>query len=188
MTPNPKLKIAQFFNVKKLTWALTIVALICLLGSLYSYQRMKQVDAFNQAVLAGKTPDTDKDSFETKFATALYLAKKERYKESTLLFSALMPKANVAQKSALQYNLGNIFLLRANQISGNTASVHQEAEYLMNQAKAAYVSSLKLDHTQWDAKHNLDRLLGLIPEIPTPGVGEGDKAGLIMGNIPVGLP
>ena len=188
MTPNQNLKVAQFFSVKKLTWAFTIVALICLSGSLYSYKRMKQIGTFNQAILTGKTPDSDKDSFEAKFATALYLAKKERFKESTLLFSALMPKANIAQKSALQYNLGNIFFLRANQMSGNTASVHQEAEYLMNQAKVAYMSSLKLDHTQWDAKHNLDRLLGLIPEIPTPGVGEGDKAGLIMGNIPVGLP
>ena len=188
MTQNSNLELAQFFSVKKLTWTFTIVVLICLSGSLYSYKRMKQIDTFNQAILTGKTPDTDKDSFEAKFATALYLAKKERYKESTLLFSALMPKANIAQKSALQYNLGNIFFLRANQMSGNTASVHQEAEYLMNQAKVAYVSSLKLDHTQWDAKHNLDRLLGLIPEIPTPGVGEGDKAGLIMGNIPVGLP
>lgn len=188
MTPNQNSKLAQFFSVKKLTWAFIIVAIICLLGSLYSYKRMKQINAFNHAILAGKTPDTDKDSFEAKFATALYLAKKERYKESILLFSALMPNANVAQKSALQYDLGNIFFLRANQMSGNTASVHQEAEYLMNQAKVAYVSSLKLDHTQWDAKHNLDRLLGLIPEIPTPGVGEGDKAGLIMGNIPVGLP
>lgn len=183
-----KTNISQLFSVKKLTWAFTIIALICLSGSLYSYKRLKQINAFNQAAMAGKTPETDKDSFEAKFATALYLAKKERYKESTLLFSALMPKANVEQKSAVQYNLGNIFLLRANQMSGNTASVHQEAEYLMNQAKTAYVASLKLDHTQWDAKHNLDRLLGLIPEIPTPGVGEGDKAGLIMGNIPVGLP
>ena len=188
MTANQHLKVAQFFSVKKLTWAFTIIALVCLSGSLYSYKHMKQIDAFNQAILTGKTPDSDKDSFEAKFATALYLAKKERFKESTLLFSALMPKANIAQKSALQYNLGNIFFLRANQMSGNTASVHQEAEYLMNQAKVAYMSSLKLDHTQWDAKHNLDRLLGLIPEIPTPGVGEGDKAGLIMGNIPVGLP
>ena len=188
MTANPKLEIAQFFSVKKLTWAFTITALICLSGSLYSYKRMKQIDAFNQAIVAGKTPDTDKDSFEAKFATALYLAKKERYKESTLLFSALMPKANIAQKSAVQYDLGNIFFLRANLMSGNTASVHQEAEYLMNQARTAYVSSLKLDHSQWDAKHNLDRLLTLLPTIPTPGVGEGDKAGLIMGNIPVGLP
>lgn len=182
------LNISQYFSVKKLTWAFTIISLICLAGSVYSYKRIMQIDAFNQAVTAGKTPETDKESFEAKFATALYLAKKERYKESTLLFTALMPKANTNQKSAVQYNVGNIFFLRALAISGNTASIHQEAEYLMRQAKTAYVSSLKLDNNYWDAKHNLDRLLTLLPTNPTPGVGEGDKAGLIMGNIPVGLP
>ena len=99
-----------------------------------------------------------------------------------------MPKANSAQKSAVQYNLGNIFLLRANALGGRGATIQQEAEYLLLQAKTAYVASLKLDNSQWDAKHNLDRLLGLLPSTPTPGVGEGDKAGLIMGNVPVGLP
>ena len=105
-----------------------------------------------------------------------------------MLFTALMPKANAAQKSAVQYNVGNIFLLRANAMGGRGAAVSQETEYLLQQSKTAYVASLKLDNTQWDAKHNLDRLLGLLPETPTPGVGEGDKAGLIMGNVPVGLP
>jgi mxaK protein len=181
-------KLTQFFSVKKLTWAFTLIALICLIGSVFTYKRIQQIDAFNQAVSTGNTPATDKESFEAKFATALYLAKKERYKEATLLFSALMPNANAAQKSAVQYNIGNIFLLRANALGGRGATIAQEAEYLMLQSKAAYVASLKLDNTQWDAKHNLDRLLGLLPETPTPGVGDGEKAGLIMGNVPVGLP
>jgi mxaK protein len=84
--------------------------------------------------------------------------------------------------------VGNIFLLRANTMGGRGATIAQEAEYLMQQAKTAYITSLKLDNSQWDARHNLDRLLGLLPSTPTPGVGEGDKAGLIMGNVPVGLP
>ena len=180
--------IAQLFSVKKLTCTFTTIALICAIGSVLSFKRIKQIDAFNQAVMAGKPVDTDKDSFEKSFSEALGLAKKERYKEALTLFNALLAKANPMQKSAVLYNMGNINFLKANQMSGNTASVHQEAEYLMNQAKTAYIGSLKIDHTQWDAKHNLDRLLGLIPETPTPGVGEGDKAGLIMGNIPVGLP
>jgi mxaK protein len=184
MTSNIK----QLFTVKKLTWAFAIIAFICIAGSLFTYKRINQIDAFNQAIKAGITPETDKESFEAKFATALYLAKKERYKESTLLFTALMPKANASQKAAVQYNIGNIFLLRSLAISGDTASIHQEAEYLMLQAKAAYVASLKLDNSHWDVKHNLDRLLTILPENPTPGVGEGDKVGLIMGNIPVGLP
>lgn len=188
MTLNIPYKLARFLSVKKLTWALTLIALICLAGSIFTYKRIQQVNAFNLAISAGKTPETDKESFEAKFATALYLAKKERYKEATLLFTALMPKANNSQKAAVQYNIGNIFLLRANAMGGRGAAVSQETEYLLQQAKSAYVASLKLDNTQWDVKHNLDRLLGLLPSTPTPGVGEGDKAGLIMGNVPVGLP
>jgi hypothetical protein len=188
MALNIPLSLARFLSVKKLTWAFTLIALICLAGSIFTYKRIQEEDAFNRAISAGKTPATDKESFEAKFATALYLAKKERYKEATLLFTALMPKANIAQKSAVQYNVGNIFLLRANAMGGRGAAISQETEYLMQQAKTAYVASLKLDNSQWDAKHNLDRLLGLLPSTPTPGMGEGDKAGLIMGNVPVGLP
>ncbi len=188
MALNIPFKLARFFSVKKLTWALTLIVLICLAGSIFTYKRIQEVNVFNRAISAGKTPATDKESFEAKFATALYLAKKERFKESTLLFTALMPKANISQKSAVQYNVGNIFLLRANALGGRGATIQQEAEYLLRQAKTAYVASLKLDNSQWDAKHNLDRLLGLLPSTPTPGVGEGDKAGLIMGNVPVGLP
>ncbi len=188
MTLNIPYKLARFLSVKKLTWAFTFIALICFAGSIFTYKRIQQVDAFNLAISAGKTPETDKESFEAKFATALYLAKKERYKEATLLFTALIPKANDSQKAAVQYNVGNIFLLRANAMGGRGASITQETVYLLQQAKTAYMASLKLDNTQWDVKHNFDRLLGLLPENPTPGVGEGDKAGLIMGNVPVGLP
>lgn len=181
--------IRQFFSVKKLTWAFTIIALICMAGSIYTYKRIKQIDAFNQAVSVGDTPTTDKQSFEAKFATALYLAKKERYKEAALLFTALLPKAkNANQKSAVQYNVGNIFFLRGLAINGTSMTVRAESEYLVRQAKVAYVASLKLDNSHWDVKHNLDRLLGMLPSTPTPGVGDGEKAGLIMGNIPVGLP
>ena len=100
-----------------------------------------------------------------------------------------MPKAaNDNQKSAVQYNIGNISFLRGLAINGTNMTVKAEAEYLVRQAKTAYVNSLKLDNSHWDAKHNLDRVIGMLPGTPTPGVGEGDKAGLIMGNVPVGLP
>jgi mxaK protein len=186
---NISLKFSQFFTVKKLTWAFSIVALLSAAGSVYTYQRIGQIDAFNQAALAGEPPETDRQSFEAKFATALYLAKKERYKESILLFTALMPiAADNNQKSAVQYNIGNISFLRGLAINGNNMTVKAEAEYLVRQAKTAYVNSLKLDNSHWDAKHNLDRVLGMLPSTPTPGVGDGEKAGLIMGNLPVGLP
>jgi len=116
------------------------------------------------------------------------LAKKERYKEATLLFTQALPKADASQKSAISYNIGNMFFLRGLAINGTNSTVRDEAEYLLRQARAAYISSLKNESNHWDARHNLDRLLTMLPGTPTPGVGESDTPGLIMGNIPVGLP
>ena len=182
------LNIKSFLTVKKLTWFLVILALACLLGSVMTYKRIKQIEAFNLAANTGKTPATDQQSFEAKFNTALYLAKKERFKEATLLYTQLQQKANPAQKAEVQYNLGNIFFLRGLAINGINMTVKNEAEYLVRQAKLAYVASLKIDNSNWHARHNLDRVLGMLPATPTPGVGESDNPGIIMGNIPVGLP
>lgn len=76
-----KLDIQSLFTVKKLTWFLVLLSLICLLASVYTFNRIKQINEFNQAVSMGKTPKTDKQSFEAKFATALYLAKKNVIKK-----------------------------------------------------------------------------------------------------------
>ena len=176
------------FTVKKLTVYLCILAAACLLGSIASYKRINEINAFNIAVSTGKPPTTDQQSFEAKYATALYLAKKERYKEATLLFTQLLPKGNLAQKTAVQYNIGNMFFLRGLAINGINMTVKDEAEYLVRQAKTAYIATLKLDNHQWDARHNLDRVMGMLPGTPSPGVGESDSPGLIMGSIPVGLP
>ena len=184
----PAFEWKNYLTVKKLTWFFVVVSLVSLLGSLYSLNRIRQINAFNKAIQAGKTPVTDQQSFEAKFATALYLAKKERYKEATLLFTQMMPKGNTNQKSAASYNIGNMFFIRGLALNGSNNKVRDEAEYLLRQAKIAYVSSLKIDNSHWDARHNLDRLLTMLPGTPTPGVGESDTPGLIMGNIPVGLP
>ncbi len=178
----------QFFTVKKLTVLFALSATLSVLGSLYFYNRINQIDDFNQAISEGKPPKTDLQSFEAKFSTAYWLATNERYKEATLLFNKALNGATDEQKSAIHYNLGNIFFRRSLAINGTSMTVHDEAEYLARQAKTAYLQSLRLDNSNWGARHNLDRLLGMLPATPTPGAGEGDSPGLIMGNIPVGLP
>lgn len=182
------IKIMRFFTVKKLTWLLIIVASISGIGSVYFYSRIQQIEDFNQAISSGKPPETDLQSFEAKFSTAFWLAKNERYKEATLLFNKALNTANTKQKAAIHYNLGNIFFRRGLAINGASMTVRDEAEYLFRQAKTAYQQSLRLDNSNWGARHNLDRLLTMLPGTPTPGVGESDTPGLIMGNIPVGLP
>lgn len=181
-------KISYFFTVKKLTWLLTIIAIAAGATVAYSLNRIQQIEAFNAAIKSGKNPKTDLQSFEAKFATAYWLAQSERYKEATLLFNKALNGASPEQKAAIQYNLGNIFFKRGLIINGTSMTVRDEAEYLFRQAKTAYQQSLRLDQSNWGAKHNLDRLLTMLPATPTPGVGESDNPGLIMGNIPVGLP
>ena len=181
-------RIRRFFTVTKITLLLLIIAIICTLNAVYSYRRIKQIDAFNLAVSTGKPPETDLQSFEAKFSTAYWLAKNERYKEATLLFNKSINNADNTQKAAIQYNLGNIFFRRGLAINGANMTVRDEAEYLFVQAKTAYQQSLRLDNSFWDARHNMDRILTMLPGTPTPGVGESDTPGLIMGSIPVGLP
>ncbi|MFM2434607.1 MAG: hypothetical protein RL063_586 [Pseudomonadota bacterium] len=180
--------ITHFFSVTKLTYLLIIIAISSGVSSLYAYNRLQQITAFNQAISDGKPPKTDTQSFEAKFATAYWLAMNERYKEATLLFNKALNNATTEQKAAIHFNLGNIFFRRGLAINGANMTVRDEAEYLLRQAKSAYQQSLRLDNSNWGARHNLDRLLTMLPGTPTPGVGESDTPGLIMGSIPVGLP
>ena len=180
--------ILKFMDVKKLTWLLMAIAILSTSGAAFELNRIRQINAFNIAVSTSKTPQTDKLSFEAYYSTAYWLAKNGRYKESSLLFLRLAEKGTPAQRAAVQHNLGNIFFLRGLEVGGNSASVRDEVEYLLTQAKNAYKQALKQDNSYWGTRRNLDRVISLLPETPTPGVGESDSPGLILGNIPVGLP
>ncbi len=176
-------------SVKKLTVLLVITATLSVLAGAYEIHRIRQINAFNRAVSTGKNPQTDKQSFEAKYATAYWLAKNERFKESTLLFSQLTQKGTPSQRAAVQHNVGNMFFLKALQVSGgNDSKIRDEVEYLLTQAHSSYKQALKQDNNNWGTRRNMDRVITLLPENPTPGVGESDSPGLIMGNIPNGLP
>lgn len=176
-------------SVNKLVIGLIVVSAAAVVTIAYSWQRIQQVEAFNQAVSTAKSPQTDQQSFEAKYAVAYWLGKNERYKESTLLFTKLIEQANASQRAAILHNVGNMFFLRAIQMTGgNDNSTRDEIEYLLSQAATSYKSALKADNSNWGTRRNYDRVLGLLPEKPTPGVGESDNPGLIMGNIPNGLP
>jgi mxaK protein len=175
----------NILSVKKLTIILGGLALLSAAGAVYEWNRIQEIRGFNRAVLNAEAPKTDRQSFEAKFATAYWLAKNERYKEATLLFTQLLPDATTTQKSAIQYNLGNIFFRRGLAINGTNMTVRDEAEYLLRQAKSAYVQSLKYDNGFWDARHNLDRVLTMLPATPTPGAGESDTPGQHRGRAAV---
>ncbi|TXI38722.1 MAG: hypothetical protein E6Q51_00600 [Methylophilus methylotrophus] len=176
-------------SVKKLVIGLIVIAVAATAAILYTWQRIEQADAFNQAILSAKTPQTDPQSFEAKYAVAYWLAKHERYKEATLLFAKLIDGSTPTQRAAILHNIGNIFFLKAIQVTGgNDNSTRDEVEYLLTQAASSYKNALKADNSHWGTRRNYDRVMSLLPEKPTPGVGESENPGLIMGNIPNGLP
>lgn len=179
----------KFLTVKKLTWGLSIIALLTAISMANQVNRLNQINNFNQAVTTGNPPETDKLSYEAKYAQAYWLAKKEHYKESTKLFAGLTQTNNPNNRAAVFHNIGNMFFLKALRIDGsNDLRARDETEYLLIEAKTAYKNAVKLDNSNWGTRRNLDRVLSLLPESPTPGVSDSDSPGIIMGNIPVGLP
>lgn len=168
-----------------------------IIGTLFVGKQLYQIEQFNQAVkLPGSSTTKGFNAefkFEAKYAAAYHLAKLGRYQDASQLFGQLLEMhATKAQLAAVHYNLGNIFLLRGLLVNHNASDnpdgkVKDEAEYLINQAKLAYQHSLRLDHTHIDVKHNLDRVLRLLPETPS-STNEQEELGIVMGNIPSGLP
>ena len=180
----------KIFSVKKVSYILYVAGIFLLILIFNSVFRINQINLFNEVIKSGGTPEIYSQSYQARFSSAFRLAEKDYYKEATNLFNKLTNEGTDNQKSAVHYNIGNIFFERGLFINGtsNDNKVRAEAEYLFRQAKKAYEQSLKYDNNHWDSKHNLDRLLTLLPNDPTPGVGDSDSPGLIMGNIPVGLP
>ncbi|MFW5432607.1 MAG: hypothetical protein ACKE5M_00840 [Methylophilaceae bacterium] len=179
----------KFLTVKKLSWGLGIIAILTVAGIAHQLTRLNQINDFNQAVTTGEPPKTDGLSYEAKYSQAYWLADKEYYKESTKLFTGLTHTSTLTNRAAVFHNIGNMFFLKALRIdSGNDPRARDEAEYLLTEAKTAYKNAVKLDNSNWGTRRNLDRVLSLLPDVPTPGISDSDSAGMIMGNIPVGLP
>ncbi len=162
-------------------------------GTLAAGKHLYEIEQFNKAVTANSKVNNDIFKFQVKFANAYQFAKNGRYQDASQLFGQLLEMpATPTQISAVQYNLGNIFLIRGLMVSYNanadgTSKVNNEAEYLINQAKMAYQQSLRLDNQFIDARYNLDRVLRLLPANSIAN-NDQEELGIVMGNIPSGLP
>lgn len=187
------IKMPSSLSVRNKNKCLIALLLLGIAGTLATGKHLYNIEQFNLAASTNSKMNNEDYKFETKFANAYHLAKNGRFQDASQLFGQLMemPATNL-QISAVQYNLGNIFLLRGLLVNhsankGGNGEVKDEAEYLINQAKMAYQQSLRLDHQFTDAKYNLDRVLRLLPENST-AKNDQDQLGIVMSNIPSGLP
>ena len=183
-----KTKVTKKMSVAGKNKLLVNMLLIGIIGALATGKHLYTIEQFNRAVTTNGKVNNSDFKFEAKFASAYQLAKIGRYQDASQLFGQLMEmKATKSQISAVQYNLGNIFLNRGLLVNHNGDAVKDEAEYLITQAKMAYQQSLRLDSDHIDAKYNLDRVLRLLPE-NTIAKDDQDELGIVMGSIPSGLP
>ena len=167
---------------------LTALLVLGLTGSTITAYQLYHVRAFNRAIVAGQSPVGESRRYEAKFSSAWRLANEGRYLDATQLFNQLLEADHDAERqSAVQYNLGNIFFRRGLMVHRNGGEVRDEALYLMIQARIAYQQSLRLDPGRMDARYNLDRVLRTLPQDTRPNEKE-DQLGIVMGNIPTGLP
>jgi mxaK protein len=167
---------------------LTVLLAVGMAGVLYTGAKVHSIEQFNQAALRGGQPDPKAYPYEAKFAAAYWLAKQGRYQDATQLYGQLLEaKGRPDQTAAVQYNLGNIFMIRGLMVNHNGDTVKDEAEYLLNQARLAFQQSLRLDSSHMDVRHHLDWVLSMLPAEPNQEEKQ-DKMGIVMGNIPTGLP
>jgi len=179
----------KFLTVKKLSWTLATLAIVSAVGIAHQLNRLNEINAFNEAVKTGEPRKTDKLSYENKYAQAYWLAEKTYYKEATKLFSGLTQTSTASNRASVFHNIGNMFFHKALRINaGNDLRARDEAEYLLTEAMTSYKNALKLDNSNWGTRRNLDRVLSLLPDVPQAGLSDSDSPGMVMGNIPVGLP
>lgn len=157
-------------------------------GVLYTGAKIHKIEQFNLAALTGGQPNPKAYPYEAKFAAAYWLAKQGRYQDAAQLYGQLLEtKGTPDQVAAVQYNLGSLFMIRGLMVNHNGETVKDESEYLLNQARLAFQQSLRLDSSHMDVRYHLDWVLSMLPA--EPGQEEKqDKMGIVMGNIPTGLP
>ncbi|WP_245270906.1 hypothetical protein [Beijerinckia mobilis] len=101
---------------------------------------------------------------EVLFARAQFLMTHNKLDEAQSLVDKLDHGADTPLLTAAQYNLANARLRKAFDFIENTRI--DQAEPLVNLARAGYRRSLGIDPEFWDARYNLDVAMRLIRDFP----------------------
>ena len=106
------MKIIKLLNVKTITVFLFIVAGYFLYLLSFSSYELYKIDKFNETLKKCEAPQQFEQGYEARFSTAFQIAKKGHFKEATILFNNLSKEGTDDQKSAVYYNIGNIYFKR----------------------------------------------------------------------------
>lgn len=144
-----------------LAFAASAIALA--LPAAWQAQRLDQALRLNRAIAQAADPAALPGRFaEARFAHASALAAAGQYEAALAAHKALVQEEHGPLRVAALYNLGNLHLREALKHGPDRAS---EALPLVELAKQSLRDALRADPADWDARYNLERALGLAPEV-----------------------
>jgi mxaK protein len=125
--------------------------------------RLAQAVRINAAIAqAGATATASSEFAEARFAHALALSTAGRYEPALAAHKALLQGERGPLRHAVLYNLGNLHLHEALKNGPERAN---DALPLVELAKQSFRDALRDDPGDWDARYNLERALGIAPEV-----------------------
>ncbi|GAB3654779.1 MxaK protein [Ramlibacter alkalitolerans] len=124
--------------------------------------RMVQAERINRAIAQADASAAPSDFAEARFAQALALSGAGRYEAALAAHKALLQGEHGPLRHAVLYNLGNLHLREALKNGTKHAS---DALPLVELAKQSFRDALRDDPADWDARYNLERALGIAPEV-----------------------
>ena len=116
------MNIFKLFNIKNITIFLIIATSYFLYLLSFSSFELYQISKFNESLKKGEAPQQFEQGYEARFSTAFQIAKKGHFKEATILFNNLSKEGTDDQKSAVYYNIGNIYFKRGILVNGTSNS------------------------------------------------------------------
>ena len=161
---------------------LAIAAALALAWNAWQWRAARDAQAVVQAAAAAPVPEaaasaagrSDGD-VRVLIVQASALRAQGRHDDAVRILQALAARSDLDHASAqvVRFNLGNELLALA--LQHNTKGDEDRAMTLVELSKQRYREVLRQEPQHWDARHNLDIALRLVPETEPPPPDEKPK-------------
>lgn len=173
--------------------ALAVLLLVGIAGSAYQGYQYWRGEQVNSALRQGQLVSDEHYPLQQKFSAAYAQGQKQDYKHAMQTYNQLLempitagPQATHLQ-SAVHANIGhNMLMLGLSRRLNDDGSLIDDSRYDISQARSAFEQALRLAPDNQYAKFNLSVLLSLLPK--NMGNAEKEQSGVLLSNMPIGLP
>lgn len=146
-------------DVKSLALALLLLAGFAILEA----YRLVDAHQFNNALQRGDYAGASRyPGYAGRFAAAYALEKENEFREALVAYNKIERNAAGRLNPIVKFNMGNAYLRQG--IAAEKAGQRDLAVPMLELAKQSYREVLRVDSRNWDAKYNLERVLGLAPD------------------------